>query len=86
METEWDEPKNAAKKAKHGLDFASFEGFDGGPAAVIRDDRFDYSEDRFIAVRRIDGVPHAVVFTLRGGTMRLISFRRANEEEVARHE
>jgi uncharacterized DUF497 family protein len=86
METEWNEDKNAANRAKHGLDFASFEGFDGTPVAVVRDDRYDYGEDRFIALGRIGGVPHAVVYTLRGETMRLISFRRAHEEEIARHE
>ena len=56
METEWNPAKNEANKAKHGLDFASFEGFDDVPAAVIIDDRFDYGEDRFIALGRIDGI------------------------------
>ena len=86
MDTEWNPVKNEANKAKHGCDFADFRGFDAPPAAVILDDRFDYAEDRFIALGRIDGVPHAIVYTMRGTTMRLISFRRAHEEEIAHHE
>jgi len=85
MNTEWHPAKNEANKAKHGLDFADFAGWDSEPA-VLLDDRFDYGEDRFIALGRIGGVPHAIVYTLRGMTMRLISFRRAHEQEIAPHE
>lgn len=86
MQTEWNPAKNEANKAKHGLDFADFQGWDAAPAAVIEDDRYDYGETRFIALGRIGGEPHAIVYTMRGAVMRLISFRRAHEEEIARHE
>lgn len=85
MDTEFDPAKNEANKAKHGLDFVDFAGWDAEPAVLV-DDRFDYGEDRFIALGRIDGVPHAIVYTLRGTAMRLISFRRAHEQEIAPHE
>ncbi len=85
METEWHPAKNEANKAKHGLDFATFKGWDAEPV-VIEDDRYDYGETRLIALGRINGAPYAVVYTMRGEVMRLISFRRAHEEEIARHE
>lgn len=86
METEFDPAKSKANKAKHGLLLSDFNGWDSVPAAVVLDDRYDYGEDRFIALGRINGQPHALVYTMRGTVMRLISFRRAHEEEIAPHE
>lgn len=82
---DYDPAKDAANIAKHGLSLAEFAGFDKEPVVVV-DSRFDYGEDRFIGLGRIAGVPHAIVYTLRGGTIRLISFRRAHEKEIRRHE
>jgi uncharacterized DUF497 family protein len=84
MGTEWDEAKNAANRAKHGLDFADFVGFDS-PPRVIADDRKRYGEPRFRAFGRIDGLGHCLAFTLRGTTMRLIRLRRAHEKEMRRY-
>lgn len=85
MDFEWDPAKNVANKAKHGIGFESFTGWDD-EAIVIPDDRFDYGEPRLIAFGRIDGRPHAMVYTKRESTTRLISFRRAREEEIGRYE
>jgi uncharacterized DUF497 family protein len=80
----FDPEKDARNIARHGLSLADFTGFDE-EAAVQVDDRRDYGETRFVALGRIGGVPHAVVYTRRGETMRLISFRRAHEKELRRH-
>lgn len=85
MPTEWDEAKNEANFAKHGLWFESFEGFDAEPVVLI-DSRKDYGEVRFRAFARIDGKAHSIAYTIRGGNLRLISFRRAREKDVSRHE
>ena len=85
MAIRFDPAKDAANVAKHGLSLADFAGFDG-EAAVIEDTRFDYGERRFLAFGWIGGLPHAVVYTRRGGTMRVIGFRRAHEKELRRHE
>lgn len=85
MSMEFDPAKDAANIARHGLSLADFAGFDT-LHVVIEDDRIDYGEKRFIALGRIDGRPHAVVFTRRGQRTRLISFRRAHEKELKRHE
>lgn len=85
MSLEWDAGKNQANFTKHGLCFDNFEGFDAEPLVLV-DDRRDYGEERFRAFGRINGVPHAIAYTARGKNMRLISFRRAHEKEVARYE
>jgi uncharacterized DUF497 family protein len=85
MGIEFDPAKNADNIAKHGLSLADFTGFDAEPVIIV-DDRVDYGETRYRAFGRIDGGGHAIVFTLRGETMRLISFRRAHEKEMRRHE
>jgi hypothetical protein len=85
METSFDPAKDAANIAKHGLSLADFTGFDAEPH-VVEDDRFDYGEQRFIALGRIDGAPHCIVFTMRETAIRLISFRRAHEKELRRYE
>lgn len=38
------------------------------------------------AFGRIDGVAYSIAYTTRGKNLRLISFRRAHEKEVARYE
>lgn len=85
MQTEWNPAKNEANKAKHGLDFASFEGFDVAPV-IIADDRYEYGEARFRAFGRVDGQGRCLVYTLRDGTMWIISYRRAHEKEMRRYE
>jgi len=85
MKTEWDPAKNEINKRQHGLDFADFDGFDAEPV-VVEDTRFDYGEVRFRAFGRIDGKGYCLVYTMRGTAMRLISFRRAHEEEMRNYE
>lgn len=85
MEYEWDPAKNAINKAKHGLDFGSFEGWDSEPVVVV-DDRNAYGEPRFRAFGRIGGEGRCLVYTLRGTAVRLISFRPAREKEMMRYE
>lgn len=55
--------------------------------AVVRQDRRnDYGEDRFqTLVESPETKPYVVVFTMRGGTMRVISFRRARDRERKRY-
>lgn len=85
MKIEFDPEKNAANKAEHGLDFASFAGFDDVPLEIV-DRRADYGEVRVRSFGRIAGIGHMIVYTVRGGRMRLISFRRAHEKEMRRYD
>lgn len=54
-------------------------------AAVIPDERFPYREARFRAYGMIEGRLHMLAFTMRGGTLRAISLRKANAREVMRY-
>jgi uncharacterized DUF497 family protein len=78
---QWDEAKRRQNLDKHGLDFADFEGFDDPPLEAS-DDRFDYGEKRTIAAGRINGQPRVIIYTIRDGQVRLISFRPAHEKEL----
>ncbi len=85
MMVEYDPAKDAINRAKHGLSFLEFTGFDAEPAVSV-DDRFDYGERRFRAFGRIGGVPHCLVYTETAGGVRAISFRRVHQKEMKRHE
>lgn len=84
METAWNPAKRDLNKSQHKLDFADFAGFDAPPIVVL-DDRKNYGEDRFRAFGRIDGKGYCVVYTKRGMTMWMISFRRARDKELRRY-
>lgn len=55
-------------------------------AKVILDDRRDYGEPRYSAIGPIGERLHVLAVTLRGGTLRAISLRRANARDRQRHE
>jgi len=50
MTYEWDEAKNRANSAKHGLRFEDAEIVFEGPCVTFEDDRLDYGETRFITL------------------------------------
>ena len=86
MEFEWNETKRLANLAKHGLDFAHALEFEWENAYVIVDNRFEYAEERRIALGLFRGRAHVVVHTVRGKVTRLISFRKANTRETRIYE
>jgi uncharacterized protein len=80
---EWDDKKAADNKKKHGISFAE-------AATVFNDEHsltiYDYQhsdyEERYIDVGQSkNGMIIVVVYTERHDNIRLISARRANEEE-----
>lgn len=78
---DWDEPKRRANLAKHGLDFASLDGFDWRTATHEADTRTDYSEARFVTTGYIGARLYILAWTPRHGRVRVISLRKANERE-----
>ena len=79
---EWDEEKNRANVAKHGVDFHDVRAaFSDSSALVLKDDRRDYGEDRFIVLCPVQGRLMYVAYTERGDAIRIISARRANDRE-----
>lgn len=85
MKFDFDLQKNAANMSKHGLSFDMVPLLDWQFALIGEDDRRDYGEVRFTALVP-DGAPRlfAVCYTLRQDTMRVISFRKANDREIKR--
>jgi len=83
-EYEWDARKALANLSKHGVPFEAVLGFQWNDALILRDERRDYGEPRFLAYGLIDERLHALVFTPRKGRIRVISLRKANSREVRR--
>lgn len=83
MEFEFDPAKSASNKEKHGIDFVEAQALwlDGGFELVLSKARLT-SEERFLAIGRIEGKHLAAICTLRGQVIRIISVRRARKEEV----
>lgn len=81
-EFEWDEAKDRANIAKHGVGFATASRIFEGPVLTWTDDRADYGEVRERSIGAVDGVVVlAVIHTDRAGKTRIISARRASRSE-----
>lgn len=81
MEFEWDEQKRTSNLRKHDVDFADVTSMFRGYILEYYDDRYNYGEERFIAIGQTDGKMFFVVYTVRDNVIRLISARRANKNE-----
>lgn len=78
----FDPAKDAGNIAKHGVSLTLAVEMDLAAAIIIADDRHNYGEARLNAFGEIDGVLHALTFTLRGDDVRVISLRRCRAKEV----
>ena len=85
MEFTWDESKREWVLAERGIDFlrVAFALFDGRPLLTVPTPRDD--KDRFLSIGSIEGKFFAVVWTWRANTMRIITARRARDEEEKRY-
>jgi hypothetical protein len=81
MKIEYDEEKNAQNVAKHGVSFERVVELDFANSIVSEDSRTDYGEIRFITYAMLDMRLHCLIWTLRGDSLRPISFRKANRRE-----
>lgn len=84
---ELDPDKDAANRAKHGLPLDLGAELFQGAYIEEEDHRQDYGETRLVATGPIAPLADrvcVVVYTWREAKRRLISFRKANDEEVAR--
>jgi uncharacterized protein len=86
MKIDFDPEKNARNIELSGISFEDAVKFEWDSAAIIPDTRREYSESRYRAFGFIEGRLHALVFTPRGGAIRVISLRKANAREVLRYE
>lgn len=81
MDIEFDNAKNLANIAKHGVDMRTAIDFDFETAMTHSDTRLNYGEERTVALGYIANRLHVLVFTLRRNRVRVISLRRANRKE-----
>ena len=86
---EFDVGKDADNQQKHGMPLGAAELLFDGPYIEEEDARLDYGETRFIAtgpVAAFGGRIFVVVYTWRSTIRRIISFRKANEREIAKYQ
>jgi uncharacterized DUF497 family protein len=83
MKFTWDAEKNGLNITKHGLDFADASQVFDGPVLEKLDNRFDYGEERWIAIGLLrDILCVVVIYTeLDRETIRIISFRKGDRHE-----
>jgi uncharacterized DUF497 family protein len=87
-EIEFDPVKDDINRRKHGLPLALGAEIFGRDFIEEQDDRFDYGESRFLAIGPVASLNDricVVVYTWREAKRRLISFRKANDEEISRY-
>ena len=84
MRFEWSESKRVTNLIKHGIDFLDAVCAFQDRMLVEVDGRFDYGETRHRGIGIVSGRVVVVVWTVRDGTVRFISARRANAKERTR--
>lgn len=84
MEFEWDEEKNKKNIKNHGIDFETAARVFADPYRIEKYDKnHSDEEDRYITIGEINGTAYVimVVYTERGETIRMISARKATNQE-----
>jgi uncharacterized protein len=79
---EWDEAKREANLKKHGLDFDDADIVYGNPNKITYAIA-DRGEARWLDIALVEsnGVVLALIYTVRGYNIRIISFRKASRRE-----
>ena len=84
MEFEWHERKRRQNVQNHGIDFVDAQLiFDGRP--VVTSPSFRQGERRYASIGYVNGKCMTVIWTVRGQNIRIISARRARDNEQRIH-
>jgi uncharacterized DUF497 family protein len=83
MNLEFDQDKRDKTLLERGLDFARAAEVFESVYFTGRDERFEYEEERFITIGKLDASLVVLVWTPRGKVRRIISMRKANDREKA---
>lgn len=87
MNFEWDENKRVLNLEKHAVDFIDAYELWLSPMAVFEDQRYDYGENRFVALGLLRNRVVVCVYAIKKNeTVRIISFRKANNREIKYYE
>ena len=79
----WDDQKRQENLRKHGLDFVDVALLFAGNWIEREDVRYNYGEQRWVALGLIRGRTCVCVYTWRDGDRRIISLRKGNSREQA---
>jgi len=80
----FDKAKRERTLRQRGLDFADAAEVFEGLHTVLADDRFEYSERRYVSAGHLRGRMVVIVWTPRGDTRHIISMRYCHAKEEAR--
>jgi uncharacterized DUF497 family protein len=86
VEITFDPRKSERNLRERNLGFEKVSDFNLSSAIFRIDTRKDYGEVRTRALGYIGDTLYALVFTMRGGILRVISLRKANRKERKRYE
>ncbi len=78
----WSEAKRTTNLKDHGIDLVDAPRVFEGPTYTFEDDRFFYSEQRFVTLGLLAGIPVSIVHTENEDEIRVISFRQATRREA----
>ncbi len=81
MEFEWDENKRQINIEKHGIDFVDALRIFDYDTVILEDNRFNYGEQRWIALGLLNGRIIVVVYTEINEIIRIISARKGTKNE-----
>ncbi|HMG45830.1 MAG TPA: BrnT family toxin [Allosphingosinicella sp.] len=81
----FDPAKRERTLRERGLDFAEAETIFEGPVYTFQDKRHDYGEVRWTTYGLLGGRQVIVIWTWRGDDRHVISLRKSNDREKARH-
>lgn len=81
MRVEWSEAKRLSNLRKHNLDFVDAITVLEGAVMTFEDDRFDYTEDRFVSLGLLQDSVVVIAHTESGDEVRVISMRKATSNE-----
>ncbi len=85
MAFEFDQKKSESNRLKHGIDFVGAQALWDDPDHIVGPaDSLD--EERYVAVGTIGGVHWAVIYTVRGSAIRIISCRPTQGHERQAYE
>jgi len=85
VEFEWDEAKRQRVLNARNIDFIeAYTLFDGRPLVTVPSPRPD--EERWLSIGEINGIAVAAIWTWRADRIRIITMRRARDEEKRRYQ
>ena len=84
MRLHWDDAKRDSNLTKHGLDFHDAREVFSGLTVTVKDNRFEYAENRFITLGMLREIVVVIAHTESDDTIRVISMRKATKNEQER--